>query len=127
MINVQNGARSLVTVDDDLTNVANYGTKLDMEVSYAFKQWLKIRLDWAKMNAQKALDSARNDVEKLKDISDELISILESGSTDEIIKSALKKFVQKCLMMEKSETKAIERLVTSGAELTKGISNFFYF
>ena len=72
---------------EELTNIAKYITKLNVQLGKRQKEALKVILE-IHQDAEKALDSARV-VEKLKNLCDDLIFILEDGSSDEDIKFAI--------------------------------------
>ena len=105
---------------EELTNVAKYVSNLNVELGKQQKEALKVILE-VHQESEKALDSAKLVVDKLKNLCDDMIFILEDGSSDEDIKFAIKTFVEEGQLMEKHVKEAIDRLSDTAVKASKGI------
>ena len=119
IVNLQSGVKNLMIVEE-LTNVAKYVSNLNVELGKQQKEALKVILE-VHQESEKALDSAKLVVDKLKNLCDDMIFILEDGSSDEDIKFAIKTFVEEGQLMEKHVKEAIDRLSDTAVKASKGI------
>ena len=105
--------------EEELTNIAKYVAKLNTKLGKKQKDALNLILE-VHRDSKLALDRARIVFEKLKNLCDDLIFILEDGSEDEDIKFAIKAFIDEGKIMEEHIHKAIDQMTIVVASATKG-------